>query len=825
MKFFSRRRKHEGEHNAEHMEGEVHRGSERIEPKPLSAIETYSLYVLYAMLFLLPLLFIPSLSVPFQFTKTVLVFFGVLIAILLFLVSILKTGRLTLPFNKILLSVWLLPIAYFFSSLFSVSPRSSFLGQNLEGDTFGFMVLMALFVTLVVMLMRTKEQVLYTYLALFVSFIIVWVFQGLRLIFGADFLSFDVLTLSTSNILGKWNDLSIFFGLATVLTLVTLASLQLSSLYKRILYAMLVVSLFFLAVVNFQMVWIIVGLFALGFFVHSISIGRFNWKKAGPEGIQEEHGSSTNGEEGISPMSTAALIVLVVSVLFVLGGTTIGSVLSNQFNISQIEARPSFQSTIDVGRETYKENFLFGSGPNTFVKQWVKFKPIEINETLFWNADFIAGYGTIPTSFVTVGLVGIIAWVVFLTLFIYGGFKALILAPVNNRFSYYISLSSFLGALYLWVFAATYTPNVVLLTLAFLFTGIFISSLRHYSARFAEITFDFASNPKTGFVSVLGLTVLLLAVIVGLYTVGKQYAAATSFQSGIVALNVEGDLDTAEVRIQRAVTLNVSDRYHRLLADINVGRISLLQTEVDLSEDELRSRFQTLLALAIANGQRATDLDPNNYQNWLALGRVYQAIVPLGIEGAYENAQTSYNRALVVNPTSPSTHLTLARLEIARGDNLKARDFITQALKLKSNYTEAIFLLSQIEIAEGNLVEAIATVEATAVLAPNDPVVFFQLGLLHYNQEDNDRAIAALERAVGLNNVYSNARYFLALSYDRVGRKDDAIIQFELIQELNQDNEELVQILVNLRAGRAPFDNIVPPAELPEDRGELPIEE
>ncbi|MCH7756579.1 tetratricopeptide repeat protein, partial [Patescibacteria group bacterium] len=748
-------------------------------------------------------------------------------SILLFLVSSLKTGRLTLPFNKILLSVWLLPIAYFFSSLFSVSPRSSFLGQGLEGDTFGFIVLMALLVTLVVMLMRTKEQVLYTYLALFVSFIVVWVFQGLRLIFGADFLSFDVLTLTTSNILGKWNDLSIFFGLATVLTLVTLASLQLSVLYKRILYAMLVVSLFFLAVVNFKMVWIIVGLFALGFFVHSISIGRFNWKKAVPEGIQEGHDSPppAEGKEGTPSMSTAALIVLVVSVLFVLGGTTIGSVLSGQFNISQIEARPSFQSTIDVGRETYKENFLFGSGPNTFVKQWVKFKPIEINETLFWNADFIAGYGFIPTSFVTVGLVGIVAWVVFLASFVYGGLKALILAPVNNRFSYYISLSSFLAALYLWIFAATYTPNVVLLTLAFLFTGIFISSLRHYSARFAERTFEFANNPKTGFVSVLGITVLLLTVIVGLYTVGKQYAAATRFQAGIVALNVQGDLDAAEANIQKAAEINVSDRYYRLLADINIGRISFLQTETDLSEDELRSRFQTLLARAIANGQRATDLDSTNYQNWLALGRVYQSIVPLGIEGAYENAKTSYDRALAVNPTGPAIYLTLARLEVAKGDTLAARDFIAQALELKSNYTESIFLLSQIEIAEGNLEEAIASVEATAVLAPNDPVVFFQLGLLHYNQNNNDKAISSLERAVGLNNVYSNARYFLALSYDRVGRKGDAIVQFELIQELNQDNEEVMQILVNLRAGRAPFENIVPPAEPPEEREELPIEE
>jgi len=763
------------------------------------AFEKYTYLIILAVLFLLPVVFAPTLSIPFQFTKTFVIFVGILIALILFLSMSLREGKVTIPTNFVLLSVWLLPLAYFLSSIFSTNPRISFFGQNFEVDTFSFMFIMAVFVSLVVLSIRKREQALTTYLALFASFIVVWVFQGLRLIFGPEFLSFDVFNLATGNILGKWNDLSIFFGLATVMTLVTLAGLQLSYQYRRILYAMLLISLFFLAVVNFMLVWIVVGVFALGFFVHSLGITRFNWKST-PERVLE--GDNVSDERPSENMKPASLVVLIVSMVFILGNSSYGSFVSDFFNISQIEARPSWQTTINIGKEVYKENLVFGSGPNTFVKTWTLHKPREVNETVFWNADFVSGIGSIPTAFITVGLLGVVAWLLFFVLFIYSGIRSLVISPATNKFSYYISLSSFLSALYLWAMAIFYTPNMVLIALAFFFTGVFIASLQYHDGRFREHEFDFANNQKIGFVAVLLLTLFLLASIVGLYAVAKEYVAMYQFQKGIISFNVNGDLDAAEQGALRALNISNRDRYHRLLADINIARLVALQSETGLSPDELRIRFQTFLANAIEYGVEATEVDPTNYQNWITLGRVYQSIVPLGIEGAYENAKTTYERAMSLYPKNPELELILARLELARNNIGLTREHIQKAIALKSNYSEAIFLLSQIEIREGNTDKAIESVESAAVLAPNNPVVFFQLGLLRYNERDNTEAIAAFERAVGLNQSYSNARYFLGLTYDRVGRTSDAISQFEVIEGLNPNNEEVKTILLNLRAFR-----------------------
>ncbi len=99
----------------------------------------------------------------------------------------------------------------------------------------------------------------------------------------------------------------------------------------------------------------------------------------------------------------------------------------------------------------------------------------------------------------------------------------------------------------------------------------------------------------------------------------------------------------------------------------------------------------------------------------------------------------------------------------------------------------------------------------------------FYLGLLRYRDKDYQGAISAFNRAVALRGDYSNARYFLGLSYEKVGRIDNAIEQFEVVERYNPDNQEVKHILKNLRGGNAPFEG--QGGESPEERGTPPIRE
>jgi predicted Zn-dependent protease len=78
----------------------------------------------------------------------------------------------------------------------------------------------------------------------------------------------------------------------------------------------------------------------------------------------------------------------------------------------------------------------------------------------------------------------------------------------------------------------------------------------------------------------------------------------------------------------------------------------------------------------------------------------------------------------------------MARLEIAHKDSDKAKNNIANAIQLKNDYSDAIYLLAQMQINQGDLKSAIKSVEALTFTDPNDPGVFFQLGLLRYNNKD-----------------------------------------------------------------------------------------
>ncbi len=133
--------------------------------------------------------------------------------------------------------------------------------------------------------------------------------------------------------------------------------------------------------------------------------------------------------------------------------------------------------------------------------------------------------------------------------------------------------------------------------------------------------------------------------------------------------------------------------------------------------------------------------------------------------------------------------------------------------------------MSQILVGEGSIKDAIASAETGTLTAPLNPGVFFQLGLLRYSNKDFEGAARAFERAVILNPQYANAQYFLGLSYDKIGRSDDAIKLFEILQKNNPDNKDITTILDNLQAGKSAIPVATPPAATPEKKKTLPVKD
>lgn len=763
---------------------------------------------------LLAIFFVPAQGVSVLVAKTLLISSVALIAFVAFIILTIQEGKVLFPRNLLTLSALLVPVTFLVSAIFKGGGVMSYFGYGFEMGTVSSSAVLFLLFFVTSQIIRGTKKMTTLYGGLVVSFFLVSLFEIVHIASVGKILNFGLFPLTTSNPIGNWNDLGIFFAIFTLLSLSALQILAPKKIAKLVLCSVFVLSLLALAVVNFSTLWIVLAVFSAMFFLYVYSFDRFQ--------------SGANSEGGMQKrtVSLLALSVCVLSVVFILFGQGIGNSISNKLQTVNIEVRPSWTTTASVVVGSLKDSPVFGTAPNTFGVDWLLHKPVGVNESVFWNTDFTSGIGLIPTYVATTGILGILAWLFFFVIFIWCGIRALFFSTNDIRAKYFLT-SSFLISSFLWVMCIVYVPSIVTVGLAFLFTGIFCASL--YEARLIkEKEVTFSHHPKLSFVVVLLLIALLIGAITFLYVVVQKNLSQIYFQSSVLTYQKDGDLLKAEQSIGRAIAIEGYDTYYRGISEINLIRVDDLLKQTKLSQKEVQDGFQMYIANSIQNAQKAIAVNPSNYQNHLALAQVYGALVPKPFEipGAYENAQVTFEKALNVNPHNPTILLGLARLQVAKGDLKSARDFVNRAIAEKQNYADAHFLLAQIEVTEGKLAPAISSLETTIVLTPSNPGLLFQLGLLKYSNKDFVGSADAFEKSIALVPEYANAKYFLGLSYVELGRNADAITQFTQLVATNPDNAEIKLILENLTAGRGPFANAKAPiTNKPEKRKELPLKQ
>lgn len=731
------------------------------------------------------ILFIPSASVSFYATKVLILAMGAIVAFVAYVIACLIRGSITVPPLKLLGAVWLLPLAYLLSTLFSgVHPLSAVFGVEIETDTLAFVLVLALLSSLAALALRGARD-FKTFYALVGGGILVALVAQLGIIIAARFIP----TLApTGNLVGGFGDLGMLAGLGIVLSLLALRSLDLSKRLRYLAWIAIALSLFVLALVNSFVIWLLVAFFALGMFIESLM------RRPG-EGMPAELGGK---------VLASSIVTLLLSVFFMISGSTIGGAFASSLGVNTVDVRPSWQSTFLVGSHTYASSPLFGSGPGTFGEQWLKFRDRSLNDTIFWNIDFPAGIGYIPTSLVTTGLAGVIAWLAFLGLFVYAGVRMLLFRLPEDRLMRYATTASFAGASYALILSLFSTPGPVILALGFLMIGAFVSASRYSKGR-EEAGVVFANSPRVGFAVVFLLTLLLLASIAAAYLVLERFLASTYYGEASVAL-AAGNLDKAENALSRSISFAPTERAYRLAAATSIERMRIIANDANLSATAAQQQFQAALSNGVSAGLQSTELGASDYQNWTMLATVYQSVASLNVEGAYEAAKGAYERAIALNPSSPVLPFSLAQLELAQQNTKAAEDQLLASINLKRDYIPAILLLSQLEIQTGKAAEALQAAEAAAYFAPNDSAVLFQVGLLRSGTGDIAGAVAALSQAVDINPQYANARFFLAAMYANQGKYPEALEQMNAVASFSPENAAAVATdIASLEAGKNPF--------------------
>jgi len=770
------------------------------------ALERISTWALIAGIVLLPVAFLPGSVLPLVSAKAGLVLLAVFIALAAYLAHAWSDRVVRVPRSLIIVGLWALVAVSLLSALFSNVPMTALIGQGFESDTVFMLTAGALLASLTALCFRKGDRQWQVYLGLAAAFALIVLYHLIRFVFGAETLAFGLFGTQTQNMVGSWNDLGIFATLISLLSLLTLIFVPFKGVARVVTYVLLALSLAFVLLVNYPLLWYIIG--AAG-----LMVGLYAAIKKQPRNL----------------LVTGA-VVLAVAILGITLGSTIVNTFSRVVPISVVEARPGWSVTFDIGKRVFNSGQYLGSGPNHFMYEWLRLKPIEVNANqYFWNTDFIYGVGYAPSFLITTGFLGVAAWLLILAAVCMASFRAIRHKTTNVMSTYFLN-TSMVGAVFLTLAVVLYMPSLTIIGLWFAFLGLFVAALsREGLIREWRIERGEGIRGKVMFV-VLGVLTLIavLFFVVG----GTRIAANMLAQRAVFAANTTGATVQPLQTLDRAISLAPTSLYYRTQASLYYAQLSQVvakanaagSTASEADTEALRTEFQAAFAGMNQSIQFAIEKNPYDYQNYLLAANAYATLASLGNTVEFDNAVLALQKAKEFNPTSPLIPLAQARIEAGRNRLDSAETFITEAIEKKPNYIDAYFFLAQVQVANKDTPAAIVSVEKTIAIEPTNPLLRFQLGLLYYNTKAYRTAATALEQAVTLTPVYANARYFLGLTYEKLGRTAEALEQFKAVAETNPESEEVKKIIANLNAGRAPLSGIEAESE-PEVADELPVTE
>jgi len=758
--------------------------------------------IIYFLVFLPPLFFLPWTSNILDFNKQVLFVFLIFIALICLLVNFLIRNQLEINFSFLNVPVLILILFLGISTVFSLSRYGSFWGWPLVvSSSFLSFLAFAFFYFLIIHLFK-KEEIVFIFFTLFLSGFLLSLYFILQF-FGRFILPIDFTRNIFFNSIGTINSLGIYFAILLLLLLPLFSSAK--KFFKFILGTIGLLFLFCLLLINTKIVWLtfLVGL------VFLFAFGVINLNK------------------NIS-IAFLALIMffLVLSSLMIFFRFSLPKVpqVPQEYLVGQID-------NLKVFRNLPLKSALFGTGPGTFSFDWSKYRPKETNQKNFWNLRFSQGGSEILDRLVTTGIFGLLAFIFLISVFLKKNFGFLLTKENLPSPETQENLSLFLGrAILAGFFGLIFALFVYPFNFSLFFVFWLIISCLALLEKEKKKIFDLKTS-KTGALAFSFLFVLILVLGMGIFILYSQkYFAEIKYYQGLRAFQ-KGNLQESLDFIGQAVAANPQmDLYKRDYSKVCLFRLDQVLVDSNLSQEEKQKMAQSLIFLAINTINETTNMEPFNVANWIIRGFTYQKVI--GILGKAEDwAITSYTEAAELDPLSPEIFSEIGRVYLAKADMLAqqgktkesqenqelAKNYFQKAIEVKSDYAVARYMLAMVDIKEGKIQEAAGKLEETQQLVPLDAGVAFQLGVLYYNNNQIDQAQTQFERAVWIDPNYANARYFLGLIYDRKGNKKLAIEQFEIIEKFNPDNQEVKKILDNLRNNKQALEGIIP--------GQPPIEE
>lgn len=442
-----------------------------------------------------------------------------------------------------------------------------------------------------------------------------------------------------------------------------------------------------------------------------------------------------------------SLVVLVLVFSFIPPVGNVKNPLSEKMRNFPREISLDFITSWKVSVSAFRDHPFWGSGPSTYVFNFTSYKPIEFNNSKFWNLRFDSSFNEYLGVLGTLGGVGLLAFVSLFAFFASSALRALYLhigadgaSAIDRAYlglavsglTFFVILLFHSSTLPFWVFGLLILAEFFVVTLLKmgpatpLFSGFSTNNIGGNILKFAASITSPKSAEETVKVDALPgiLLVVAFSLTLAAFFFGGKFALADYHHRQALKAVGANDGLKAYNELVAAEKLNpYSDLYRINIAQTNFALANGIAASKGPTEaspsgsltDTDRQNIQVLLQQAINEGRVAVQLSPSSAVNWEILGNLYRQIAGVA-ENALLFSLDSYGRAIFQDPLNPLLRLNVGGTYYAIKNYDLAIRFFTDSANLKPDFPNAYYNLSVALKDKGDLVNAQAAAEKTLTL-------------------------------------------------------------------------------------------------------------
>jgi tetratricopeptide (TPR) repeat protein len=672
----------------------------------------------YVVLFLTPLFTLPFTSNVLDFQKQFALFIIASVGFFFWIWQAMSEKKLEINLNPLHFFVAGFAVVALISSIFSLYGYGSLWGVPLPTAE-SFVTILSFIFLYFLIVNNFKREDIYKLLAVgAVSAAIAAVFAIIQS-FGFYLLPFLSYTKDPSfNTIGTTSSLALYLAvvLATILPLLfmkknsyrRLMAVCGGFLFLALVFFNGIITVYFPAKVsgidyNLSMApWIVLAVSALATFVFSVSDQKFLIKN--------------------SRAKNASFMVMFVAFLFlvfnIFAKDMMAGIYGSSMNALHIKTASEVtlqqRTAADISINTLKQSaqtFFLGSGPGTFVYDYIKFKPQSLSQDNFaWNITFYAGASEIINRVATTGLLGIIALMLIIVMWTAESFRTL----TGEEGDEGLPLAIFAGWLAIVAAMFYYPFNLSLAMLFWIFLGLIIAMNEK-----KMVSLPLKSVRLTYAVTLAFVAVMILELGLLVWN-AKRYYAEAEYLGAVNALQ-KNDLTGAIRDLESAAnsTDRLQDNYLTGLSQIYLAQAQQELSKQNIKPEDAIKAASPYIQTAVQAAMLSTNIaNPNNSANWAARGYVYLQLV--GISDGFDTwAIDMYNKALNLEPNNPSIWTQLGQVYVMKKDLAKARDSFNKAVTLRPQLIDPHYYLAVLDDQQGDKAGAINELEIISGLLPD----------------------------------------------------------------------------------------------------------